>query len=108
MIELSWNGHILPEEIAGRSSTELEEIIEEKIAKGLTHEMTKHIEEMSFLDMKSGEDGSVNIKAELVLCSKNDIVTSVQRQSVILAQYGLTEKQILTVLETSVEKSEGF
>jgi len=108
MIEIAYDDYINKEEIVGVSTEELEKAIEEKIAKGLSSEMVKHIEDMSFIDMEMTDAGTFHIKAELVLCSKNDIVTNIQKQSVKLAEYGLTEEQILDVLETTVEKNDGF
>ena len=108
MIEIEMDKHIDPRAIKGMTTEELEDYIEESIAIGLTREMKTHLDEMSFVDMEMTEDGSFHIKAELVLCSKSDIITNIQRQSVKLAGYGLTEEQILNVLETTVEINKGF
>lgn len=100
--------HINPNTIRGMTEEELEKYVEESIAIGLTDQIREHLEEMSFVDMEMTEKGTFHIKAELVLCSKSDIVTNIQRQSVKLANYGLNEDQILDVLETTMEEKKGF
>lgn len=109
MVEITYQGIITAEEVEAIASEDLELYIENKVAEGIKQEIEKHIEEMSFIDMEvNASTGNFEITAELVLCSKGDIVNSLQMQSVKLAAYGLNEDQILDVLETQAEPSEGF
>ncbi len=109
MTEISWEETIEHGTVVAFNSDELEKMISQKIASGLASEMEKHIENMSFIDMKINEDtGNFDIKAELVLCSKSDIITNSEIQAQKLAGYGLTENQILDVLETQLEENGGF
>jgi 3-methyladenine DNA glycosylase AlkC len=109
MIEIDYNRSISQEMIKGKTPDELEHYISEEIAHGLAGEMKQHIDEMSFIDMAWNEEkAQFDIIAELVLCSKSDIITNSEIQAQKLANYGLNETQILDVLETQLQKNEGF
>jgi len=109
MIEIDFNTNITQDKIKGQSADELEDFIASEIAYGLSVEMKKHIDEMSFIDMQwNEEEERFDITAELVLCSKQDIVTNAEIQAQLMANYGLTEEQILNVLETQLIDNKGF
>lgn len=109
MIEIEWNGVIAGEEIDTIKQDKLEAFIEEKIADGIKGEIGKHIQDMSFIEMEvNSSTGNFEIKAELVLCSKQDIVNNIQMQSVKMAQYGLGQDAIIDILETAGQESKGF
>ena len=109
MIEINYSANIAQEEISNRSADELEDFIESNIAEGLADKMREHIDEMSFIDMQMNtETGNFDITAELVLCAKAQIITTAEMQAQKLAAYGLTEAQILDVLETQLQDTKGF
>lgn len=109
MIEIVHEGIITNEEIAQVPAENLEKFIEQKISEGIKKEIEQHINEMSFIDMEvNSSTGNFEIKAELVLCSKQDIVNNIQMQSVKMAQYGLGQDAIIDILETQAEPSKGF
>ena len=109
MVEIDFKTSIGRDVINEKTAEELEDFIAAEIAYGLSIEMKAHIDEMSFIDMKMNtETGNFDITAELVLCAKAQIVTSAEIQAQKLAGYGLTEEQILDVLETQLQNTEGF
>jgi len=109
MVEIDYKTSIGREAINEKTAEELEDYIATEIAYGLSVEMKEHIDEMSFIDMKMNIDtGDFDITAELVLCAKAQIITSAEIQAQKLAGYGLTETQILDVLETQLENTKGF
>ena len=109
MVEIDYSSSISQKDIEGKSAEELEDYIASEIAYGLSVEMKAHIDEMSFIDMQLNEEkGQFDITAELVLCSKQQIITTAEIQAQKLANYGLLEDQILDVLETQLEDSKGF
>ena len=109
MIELSIMDTIEQSLIATMKSEDLNKLIQDKIAESLTREMRKHIDEMSFIDMNFNEEaGFFEINAELVLCSKQEIITNAELQAQKMAKYGLGEKEILDVLETQLSERGGF
>ena len=108
MVEIDFNTNITQDKIKGQSADELEDFIASEIAYGLSVEMKKHIDEMSFIDLIPNDEGGFKITAELVLCSKQDIVTNAEIQAQLMANYGLTEEQILNVLETQLIDNKGF
>lgn len=109
MIEITWNGIITDEEIAQIPGEYLEKFIEDQISEGIKQQISKHIQDMSFINMEvNSTTGNFEIQAELVLCSKQDIVNNIQMQSVKMAQYGLNQGQIIDILETQSEPSGGF
>ena len=109
MIEINMYDTIEQSIITGMDPDKLEELIQDNIAEGLAKEMRKHIDEMSFIDMQyNQETKAFDITAELVLCSKQDIITNADMMAKKLADYGLSEEQILDVLETQLNDNGGF
>ncbi len=109
MIEINVIDTIDQSLIAGMESENLDKLIQDKIAESLTKEMRKHIDEMSFIDMKYNEESeSFEINTELVLCSKQEIITNAEIQAQKMAKYGLKEEEILNVLETQLSETGGF
>ena len=108
MIEITFKSQIEPGTIVAFDSDNLQEYVEDRIANGIFEEIEKHLEEMAFIEMEPTEDNGFDITAELVLCSKQEIVTTAELQAVKLAKYGLNEEQILDVLETQLETTGGF
>ncbi len=109
MVELNIE-HIIDQSlIAGMNEEDLEELIQEEIAESLTEEMKKHIDEMSFIDLVFNQESqSFTVTAELILCSKQDIVTNAEIQAQKMAKYGLRQEEILDVLETQLIETGGF
>ena len=107
MVELNVRTEIPMEVVIGKNADELEAMVQNKILNELSAAMSKHVDELSFIDMEMGAD-AIHIKAELVLCSKSDIVTNAAIQAQKLAGYGLNEEQMLDVLETQLTDNKGF
>ena len=109
MVEIDFRTSIGRDKINEKTAEELEDFISSEIAYGLASEMKEHIDELSFIDMQMNtETGNFDITAELVLCAKAQIITTAEMQAQKLAAYGLTEAQILDVLETQLQDTKGF
>ncbi len=108
MVELHIETTIPSEYTLRHSADELEQMIQTQIMDKLCEEIDDNLDDISFVDMQMSGDGDVEIMAELVLCSKQQIVTTAEVQAQKLAGYGLTEEQILDVLETQLEDTHGF
>jgi hypothetical protein len=109
MVEINFEDSISQHFIENKTEEELEEAISSKIVNGLMDEMKDHINEMSFIDMQMDHEQSrFDIKAELVLCSKSDIITNAEIQAQKMSALGLTEEQILDILETQLTDNKGF
>ena len=54
------------------------------------------------------DNGKFEYKAELVLCSKNSIITNIQLQAQKMKEYGLDPEQVQKVLEIVTQDTEGF
>jgi len=108
MIEMEVALIVTQNEIRGMDESEVENYLEQKIADKFTEHIKKHLDDMSFLEIDPRDNGDMDITAELVLCSKQHIVTGIERMSVKMAQYGLTDEMILDVLSTSIENTGGF
>ncbi len=109
MVEINITNTIDQSLIVGMESGDLENYIQEQIAETLTKEMRKHIDEMSFIDMQySEETESFSISAELVLCSRQDIISNAEIQAQQMSKYGLTAEQIEEVLLIQTNELNGF
>ena len=109
MIEVEMSGEIDANVVVAAPVEEVEQMLHEEIGTKLSDQLMKHIDDMAFIDMSLNEEtGKFEYKAELVLCSKNDIVTNIQIQAQLMSGFGLTQKQIQEVLETTVQQTEGF
>jgi len=109
MVEIDASLTIDKATIHALDADELETTIHQSIVGALAAEMSKHIDEMSFIDMRiNPETEEFEITAELVLCAKAQIITTAEMQAQKLAAYGLTEAQILDVLETQLQDTKGF
>ncbi len=107
MVELDVRTKIPMETVIGKDADELEIMVQKKIMDELSEAMSKHVDDLLFIDMEMGAD-AIHIKAELVLCSKSDIITNAEIQAQKLASFGLSEEQILDVLETQLTDNKGF
>ena len=109
MIELIVRGEIDASVVVAAPVDEVEQMLHDEIGTSLTQEIIKHIDDMSFIDMEMNEEkGMFEYTAELVLCSKNDIVTNIQIQAQVMKDYGLSPEQIARVLEIATFDNEGF
>ncbi len=109
MVEVEMNGEIDASIVVAAPVEEVEQMLHEEIGTKLSDQLMKHIDDMAFIDMSLNEEtGKFEYKAELVLCSKNDIVTNIQIQAQLMSDFGLTQEQIKEVLETAVQETEGF
>ena len=109
MIEIQIKGGILSSILEGSNAEEVEKILSDGVGEKLRDEILKHIDELDFIEMELNEaTGNFEYQGELVLCSKNDIVTNAQIQAQKLSKYGLTPEQIVDVLDTITNNTEGF
>ena len=109
MIEINVGMQIKSEILETIDIESVEKMITAEISKGLADEITKKLDDIPSFEMEMDQNtGVFNVKAELVLCSKQDIITNAEMQAQKLAKYGLNQDQILDVLETITNSSGGF
>jgi len=109
MIEITHKDVIDAGTIANFSADELQKYVEDRISNGIFEKVQEHLDEMAFVEIEPNEEtGAFDITAELVLCSKQEVITTAEMQAVKLAKYGLNEKQIFDVLNTQLEPTGGF
>ncbi len=109
MIEIEVDGYIDAASVASTPVDEVEEMLHKHIGTNLSKQVMIHIDDMAFIDMELDEENNqFHYKAELVLCSKESIVTNIQRQAQLMAEYGLNEKQIEKILAIVAEDTGGF
>ncbi len=109
MIEIDLEGVISADILAGASMEEVEKILNDGISSRMTASIMKHIDDLDFICMELNEEtNNFEYRAELVLCSKSDIVTNAQIQAQKLSAYGLTPDQIVEVLDTITANTKGF
>ncbi len=108
MIELSANGIIKPSDIIGLSAEEMEQKLSDRISDSIWLEIKDNLEKMAFIDLHPQDDGGFNYEAAVVLCSKQDIITSAEIMAQKLSNYGLRADQIEDVLSTQTESYGGF
>ncbi len=109
MVEIEVDGHIEAASVASAPVEEVEEMLYQHIGTNLSKQLMAHISDMSFIDMElNDETGQFHYKAELVLCSKSDIITNIQKQAVLMQSFGLSEEQTQAVLEITTDDNKGF
>lgn len=109
MIELKVNGEIPLIEVIGKEEEDVEALLHENISIGLSKEIVKHVDEMAFIDMELNEkENKFDFSAELVICSKQDILTANEIMAEKLANLGLNATDIVNVLSTQQESTGGF
>ena len=108
MIEMDVEFTVTPDQIANMTAEQVEEYLEERISQGFVSYIKKHIDDMSFLEIEPEPDGTMNISAQLVLCSKANILTGIQRQSTKMHELGLSDSQIEEILMLATENTKGF
>lgn len=95
--------------LQGKTEEELEKLIDEKIKANLVLEIVKKLDDMAYVDMEHNPDeGTFTIKASLVLCSKQDIVSSMEEIAQKLAGNGLGQDEIEGILSIFTETKKGF
>ncbi len=88
---------------------EVEKILNDGISSRLSDQIMENIDEMDFIQMELNEEtNQFEYQAELVLCSKNSIVTNIQLQAQEMSKYGLSPEQIESVLAIVTQDSKGF
>jgi len=103
------NGSVDASIVANEPVEDVEEMLHQEIGSELKRELMKSIDEMDFIQMELNEEnGKFEYHAELVLCSKNSIVTNIQLQAQKMKEYGLNPEQIEKVLEIVTFDSKGF
>ncbi len=109
MIEIEVDGYIDAASVASTPVDEVEEMLHKHIGTNLSKQVMIHIDEMAFINMSLDEErGEFHYTAELVLCSKESIVTNIQRQAQLMAKHGLNEEQIEEILAIATEDTGGF
>ena len=109
MVELSIHNTIKESDMANMDPEILEEKIKNIISDELTKSMQEHVDDMAFIDMEYDEENKAfNITAQLVLCSRQDIISNAEVQAQQMSTYGLTSEQIEEVLLIQTNELKGF
>jgi len=109
MVELDIEGVIPMEMVINKTEEELENTLHREISDKISSETMKHVDDMAFVDMEVNEEKQeFEYKASIVICSKQDIVTSYEIMSQKLAGYGLSTGEIIDVLSTQQNSTGGF
>ena len=82
--------------------------LNELIGDGLCKEFKKHLDDLSFLDMEPKEDGTINIKASLVLCSRQSVDTNIDMVANYMKEHDFDTDEIETILTMFVGETKGF
>ncbi len=109
MVEINITDSINENVIMSEPPEKIENIFTDKIRDALLVKMVEALNNMAFVDMEYNEEKSrFDIEASIVLCSSQDMASSVEIQAQKLKDYGLTGDQILDVLTTGIDSLEGF
>lgn len=109
MVELSASFEMDASAVMAAPIEEVEKMLKDTVAGNLTKQISEKLEEMSFLDMNLNEEkNKFIVEAELVLCSKQSVITNIDIMSKKLRGYGLVEEDIIDILSTLVEDTKGF
>ena len=109
MVELSANFEMDASVVMAAPLEEVEQMLKDTVAGNLTTQISSKLEEMSFMDMRLDEESNKFIvEAELVLCSKQSVITNIEMMSKKMKTYGLMEEDIIDILSTMVQDTEGF
>ena len=109
MTELDISGNIDADLFASATAEEVEETLQDKISKAITKQIMVNLDKMAFIDLQLDEEtNKFHYEASIVLCSKQDIITNAQLMAHKLAEYDLTQEEILDILETQTQENEGF
>lgn len=109
MVEIEVDGSFSLDEIKGLNENEVEEILHNEIAKDIVKEIVKEMENMAFIDLEIDEESNMfKYTAEIVICSKQNIITANAMMAQKLASFGLDEEDIVEVLSIQQENSGGF
>jgi len=109
MIEINMHGEIDASIVVAAPVEDVEKMLHEEIGSKLSEQLMAHIDDMSFIDMSLNEEtNKFEYQAEVVLCSKNSIVTNIKIQARLMDEYGLGEEQIQNVLSAITMDSKGF
>ena len=100
MVELESRFEIDAELVSTSPIDEVEAMLKDTVSGNLAAQISDKLEEMSFIDMSLDE--------ELVLCSKQSVITNIEMMSKKMKTYGLLEEDIVDVLSTMVQDTEGF
>lgn len=109
MVEINASFEIDSAVVATTPVEEVEKMLKDSVAGNLTAKISDKLEEMSFIDMNLNEEtGKFVVEAELVLCSKQSVISNVEVMSTKMKGYGFDEDVIVDVLSTLVEDTGGF
>ena len=109
MIEIDVDGAMSQDLIKSVEPDKLEEIMNEVIIDGIKKKIADNLEQMSFIEIEYNEETKAfEFNASLVLCSKQNIISNAEVMSQKMKSYGLTETQVLDVLETMQDDQGGF
>lgn len=109
MVELTAEIEMDASVVAVAPIEDVEQMLKDTVAGKLTTQIMEKLEEMNFLDMELDEEkGKFHVTAELVLCSKQSVLTNIEVMGTKLRQLDLSEEEIVDVLSTLVEDTKGF
>jgi len=109
MVELNAKIEMDASVVVAAPVEDVEQMLKDTVAGKLTTQIVEKLEEMDFLDMNLDEQNNVFVvEAELVLCSKQSVLTNIEVMGTKLKSMGLSEVEIVEVLSTLVNETKGF
>jgi len=109
MIEIAVEGNIGTGMLNNSTPEEVEKLLHEGIGVKIGRQVMDKLDDIAFIDISLNEEtNNFEYKAELVLCSKNSIITNTKMQAQLMANYGLSGEQIEEVLMLATSETDGF
>jgi hypothetical protein len=109
MYNIEAKGVILKEEIIDKTPEELELYFKEIVTKQIMNEISKKINDFNFIDFEPSVDGtSFKYSADVILCSKQQVDSSIEAVVTNMFEHDLTETEIQRILEPFGTDMKGF
>ncbi len=111
MMEIKTEGTISGSKILEHTGEDLEDMLAEKIAEGIKQELMKNINDMPFIEVDPTPegDGSVVWTASLVLCSQDQMISSIGIMAKRLVEkFGASPEDIEYCLESAATDMKGW
>lgn len=109
MVELDAKFEIDSSVVVVSPLDDVEKMLKDTLAGKLTTQISEKLEKMSFIDMELDEKtGNFVVEANLVLCSKQSILTSIEVMSTKMKNLDISEEDIVDILSSMTEESKGF
>lgn len=110
MIEVKVTGTITNETLMVLTESEAERHLEIQISEGMSEQIMSNLQEMAYIDMKQNSElDAINWEANMIICSKDQVTSSVAIMAQRLAQrFGASVEDIEYCLEPAVTDIKGF